>query len=117
MGMIRGCTMTENLVTDIKLLKHLSGMPVVELPAAPRRAVCCAGPIAGHRQLDSLANRWGVEPPASCLGQGSLSADSSQTSTRMNSFVIDQLGYNLGYLCLQSRVCRNSSGYSWPCEG
>ena len=37
-------------------------MPVVEVPAAPRRAVCCAGPIAGHRQLDSLANRWGVEP-------------------------------------------------------
>ena len=31
MGMIRGSTMTENLVTDIKLLKHLSGMPVVEL--------------------------------------------------------------------------------------
>ena len=72
MGMIRDSTMTENLVTDIKLLKHLSGMPVVEVPAAPRRAVCCAGPIAGHRQLDSLANRWGVEPPASCLGQGSL---------------------------------------------
>ena len=48
----------ENLVTQIKPGVELSGMPVAEVPAAPRRAVCCAGPIPGLADLISLANRW-----------------------------------------------------------